>query len=408
MIWSFLKFFAMLMGLIASIHWFIYKSSIQFLPPLNTSACRHVFLRLIVFLALSFPLFLLVNHFWGGVITRFLNVISGTWFALAIYLAMAFISLWILKGILVILPISQEKLFLLMMYGVWVSMVIVLFYMIGGLINAISLKATRVDVAIKDLPAYWEGKTIMQVSDVHLGTIWGEGRLRQIVKIAKENNPEVIAMTGDLFDGSTGKQQMFAESLRQLSDVKPGHIFFTSGNHERYASYKNCLDTIQQAHIHLLENDLVNVHGLQFIGISYPDLRGENKTPDEFHFHKHPDYKKGRPSVLLYHTPTDFHDNKLLLADIQRKAYINPETNFENANKAGIDLQLSGHTHGGQFAPFVFLTKIIYHGFHYGLHRVGDFQIYISTGAGTWGPPIRHIAGEVALLRLTRDKEKNH
>ena len=402
MIWSFLKFFAMMLGILTVVHGFIYFTFVRFIPLLKSSEYRQILLTIIIILGLSFPVCQLLNHFLAIPLTRFLSATAGLWFTVSLYLIMLFILIWIIKGVLLLFPFVNHTGTVLRNLTLG-SLLIATLFTGYGFFNALEVKTTNVDVAIKNLPASWESKTILQISDVHLGGVWGSGRIEQITKIAQRTKPEVIVITGDLFDGASGKNETFVASLAELETTKPaGGIYFISGNHERYASYTNSISIVKKANIRLLENDIVNVHGVQFIGIQYPDLRSvETMEPPEFEIEKHPEYKKGRPTVLLYHTPTDFKQEKIRLGDIQRKAYISPETNFEYARSLGVDLQLSGHTHAGQFFPFFNITKKIYNGFHYGLHQVGNFQIYISSGAGTWGPPVRHtVPCEVALLKL--------
>ncbi|MDH4263052.1 MAG: metallophosphoesterase [Spirochaetia bacterium] len=392
----------MIMGILTGIHALIYISVVKFIPFFGTFENRKFLLTGIILLASSFPVFLFLNHLKGNVITRFLNGVGGFWFTLSIYLVMSFLIVWFLRMILWFLQTPEESVFSIIHFCTigFISAAVLL--NTWGLIKALTVQTTVVEVKIKNLPASWEAKTILQISDVHLGGTWGPNRVDQLTKIAVSTKPEVIVITGDLFDGASGVHREFIESLSKLAATKPpGGIYFTSGNHERYTDYKDSIETIKKSNITILENEVINVHGLQFVGIQYPDLRNFHKTAVDFNIQKHPEYKKERPTVLLYHTPTDFNDGNLNLSDIQKKAYINPDTNFEHAKSIGIDLQLSGHTHAGQFFPFIGITKKIYNGFHYGLHSSGDFQIYISSGAGTWGPPIRHsIPCEAVLLKL--------
>jgi hypothetical protein len=409
MVWSFLKFFLMIVGILLAIHGVIYISMVNFIPLFQTFEYRRALLTGIILLALSFPVFQVINHFFGNATTRFLSGIGGSWFTLSLYFFVIFIIVWLFRAVLWFLQIPGDTISSIVYYTALLSMAAAVILTARGFITALKVEITTVDVAIKNLPASWQGKSVMQISDVHLGGTWGPDRVEQLIKIARETKPEVIVITGDLFDGASGAHREFVESLTELAATNPpGGIYFTSGNHERYTNYKDSIETIKKSNIHILENDVVNVHGVQFVGVQYPDIMNFNKTDSPtFDIQKHREYKKGRPTVLLYHTPTNFQDDNFHMGDIQRKAYISPDTNFEHAKSLGIDLQLSGHTHAGQFFPLIGITKKIFNGYHYGLHSSGDFQIYISSGAGTWGPPIRHIIPcEAALLKLRKRSKR--
>jgi len=100
-------------------------------------------------------------------------------------------------------------------------------------------------------------------------------------------------------------------------------------------------------------------------------------------------YRPEKPSILLYHTPTDIQQGFADRNSQQIRSYFAPDTRFSFAAEAGVDLQLSGHTHWGQMSPFGILTRVLWNGFDRGLHTIGGFTLYVSSGTGTWGPPMR-------------------
>ncbi len=151
-----------------------------------------------------------------------------------------------------------------------------------------------------------------------------------------------------------------------------------------------------------MDDRIVDLEGLQLIGVGYPSFE---KKDEAFDIEKNGDFAPGKPSVLLFHTPTDIKNMVTSTANSHARAYLKPETTFETAARLGISLQLSGHSHAGQFFPFTWLVSRIYNGFHYGLHRIDNFHIYISSGTGTWGPPLRsNYLSEIALLTLTLEE----
>jgi hypothetical protein len=164
-------------------------------------------------------------------------------------------------------------------------------------------------------------------------------------------------------------------------------VYFITGNHESYIGHDRALAVLRNSGVTILENEVIDIEGLQVIGISYPGLNGADQiigleklggaTADK------------KPRILLFHTPTDIRPQEGDGLDRHFATYWVPDTTFTLAKKLGVDLQLSGHTHAGQVFPFGYLTKLIYKGFDYGLHHRGSFSVYTTSGVGTWGPPMR-------------------
>jgi hypothetical protein len=183
-----------------------------------------------------------------------------------------------------------------------------------------------------------------------------------VAKILRED-PHAIFIAGDLYDGTAIDAARAAEPLSRLASVPHG-VYFVAGNHEQFRDDSKYLRAVAAAGVRVLHNEKVDVEGLQIAGVSYRNawqpasfmsaLRGIRLDPD-------------RASILLTHAPD------------------HPEI----AEAAGVSLQLSGHTHVGQFLPWSWIARRIYRQFVYGLSRIGKMQVFTSSGAGTWGPPLR-------------------
>ena len=238
------------------------------------------------------------------------------------------------------------------------------------------------DISIKNLPAVWKGKIIVQLSDIHLGQIHGVGDLQNLAAQSNAQNPDLILITGDLFDGMDGELNNFVKPLNSLR-AKRG-VFFVTGNHETYLGLDKTLAVLKQTRIKILNNETVNLEGLQIVGINYAEREeaggSSGKLARKTNFiNASKGFDRTKPGILMHHTPI----------------------NLEQAKAAGIALQLSGHTHKGQLWPFGLITRLIYGKYHYGLHAMGDFQIYTTNGAGTWGPPLRTgNTPEIPVFRL--------
>ena len=215
---------------------------------------------------------------------------------------------------------------------------------------------------LANLPATWRGRTAALISDVHLGHVRNGNFLRRMVaKILKEA-PDTIFIAGDLYDGTAIDARRAAEPLSKL--VAPHGVYFVAGNHEQFRDDRKYLDAITAAGVRVLHNEKVEADGLQIAGVSYRNATHANHFASVLRGIR---LDHDRASILLTHAPD------------------HPEI----AEAAGVSLQLSGHTHLGQFVPWSWMARRIYRQFVYGLSRVGKMQVFTSSGAGTWGPPLR-------------------
>lgn len=254
-----------------------------------------------------------------------------------------------------------------------------LLYSLVGIYWAMFPIVKNIDVTISNLPENWRGKKIVQLSDVHLGVIYDASHFRKTVATANGLNPDLILITGDLFDGMDGSMESFFKPLSELK-AKEG-VYMITGNHEIYLGEKQVLDIVRRAGIRILDNEMVTIDGLQLGGISY-DLsqseRGRKGYVSDI-IASWKDFDPERASIVMYHVPSS----------------------IEEFSKAGVGLLLSGHTHKGQMLPFGLLTKLIFRGFDYGLNHSGDTAVYTSSGVGSWGPPLKNNRrSEIVVIDL--------
>jgi predicted MPP superfamily phosphohydrolase len=200
------------------------------------------------------------------------------------------------------------------------------------------------------------------MSDLHLGPINGVRFCRRLVAKAQSFQPDVVFLPGDRFDGTKGDLDKLVAPLKKLTP--PLGIYFSTGNHEEFTDPTHYIEAITRAGIHVLDNELVTVDGVQVAGVFYHTSSSPLRMKTALEAMR---LDRERPSILLNHAPA----------------------RLPTVEQAGFNLQLSGHTHGGQFLPFTWITNSIYGRFTKGLHRFGALQVYTSTGAGTWGPPLR-------------------
>ncbi|MER5893642.1 metallophosphoesterase [Streptomyces sp. NPDC001876] len=235
-------------------------------------------------------------------------------------------------------------------------------------------RVKRITVPLAKLPRSAHGFRIAVVSDIHLGPILGRAHTQRIVDSINATRPDLVAVVGDLVDGSVADLGRAAEPLAQL-EARHGSYFVT-GNHEYFSGAAEWVDHVRELGLHPLENARVEIGGFDLAGVN--DVAGESEGQGPDFVAALGDRDRGRASVLLAHQPVVIHD----------------------AVEHGVDLQLSGHTHGGQLWPGNLLAELA-NPTVAGLERYGDTQLYVTRGAGAWGPPVRvGAASDITVVEL--------
>jgi hypothetical protein len=242
-------------------------------------------------------------------------------------------------------------------------------------------RVVDVSVPLPNLPPALQGFTIAQISDVHVGPTIKRDFLRGIVDIVNSLGVDLIAITGDLVDGSVEQLGVHVEPLSSLH-ARHG-VYFVTGNHEYYSGAGAWIAELRRLGLHVLLNQhVVLSHGgasLLLAGVT--DYSAERFDPAQ----------RSDPEASLAGAPSDLRP-RVLLAHQPRTAAA--------AADAGFDLQLSGHTHGGQFWPWNLFVRL-QQPFTAGLHRLGNLWVYTSRGSGYWGPPKRlGVPSEITRIRL--------
>jgi uncharacterized protein len=251
-----------------------------------------------------------------------------------------------------------------------------------GLVNARrTAQVVRVDVPIASLPAALHGFSIAQISDVHVGPTIKRGYLQAIVERINSLQADMVAVTGDLVDGTV---QELAHHVAPLSGLASRHgTFFVTGNHEYYSGADAWVEELSRLGLRVLMNEHVLLqHGEASLALA---------GVVDFSAHHFDASQRSDPLAAIAGVP-DETLVRVLLAHQPRSAAA--------AATAGFHLQLSGHTHGGQFLPWNFLVRL-QQPFTAGLNRWQDLWVYTSRGTGYWGPPKRLGApSEITHLRL--------
>jgi uncharacterized protein len=337
-------------------HWFIYRTWTDFRaipdPPGITVQQAALAVLSVSFIAAS----LLAFRYFNGFV-RLFYTLAAVWLGMVNFLFLAACLCWAiyLAGHLTGREIDRAAL-AAMAFG------LAIVAGVYALINARWVRVKRITVKLPNLPPSWRGRVAALVSDIHLGHVNGIAFMRRIVARLERLRPDVVFLTGDLYDGTKVDATAVAAPWKELST--PLGAYFITGNHEEFSDPSKYLDAVSNAGMRVLNSEKVNVDGLQLIGVDYRDSTNADRFRSIL---EGAALKREQPSILLSHAP---------------HALPIPE-------QAGISLQLSGHTHGGQFFPFTWFTRRIFGEYTYGLKRFGNMMVYTTTGAGTWGPPMR-------------------
>jgi predicted MPP superfamily phosphohydrolase len=302
-------------------------------------------------------------------VVRWLNVASGVYCGFLNFFLIAALACWIVVGLSAALglPVGRRSL-AVGLYGAATLAGLV------SLFNAFWIRVTRVTAALPNLPPLWNGRTLALVSDIHLGNFRRAMFSRSVVSRIMGLRPECILVAGDMFDGVIMNVEEAVSPLAGLS--APSGVFFVGGNHDDYGGRNAYFSALRRVGMRVLDNERVEVAGLQLVGVH----DRESHRPDVYRgFLEKAGIRPESASILIAHRPS----------------------NLPVAEGAGISLQVSGHTHGGQFWPWTLVAGRVHGKFNYGLHRHGKMLVYTSSGVGTWGPPFRlGTRSEVVLIRL--------
>jgi predicted MPP superfamily phosphohydrolase len=253
---------------------------------------------------------------------------------------------------------------------------------VGGALRAgLRPPATRrVELTLPRWPRALDGLRIVQISDIHIGPLLGREFAAHLVERVNRLEPDLVAVTGDLVDGSV---RQLHDEVAPFAGLRARHgVFFVTGNHDHYSGARSWVSRVAELGLRPLRNEHVTVErdGAAFDLAGVDDHHGSwmgddgGEDLDRALAGRDPE----RPVVLLAHDPST----------------------WKRASRRGVDLQLSGHTHGGQIWPFGFLVRLAVP-FVAGLYRRGDAQLYVSRGTGFWGPPMRLFApAEITEITL--------
>lgn len=359
-------------------HWFVYATAVHFWDGL---AASWTFKLAFGLLSVSFVAASLRGWYSYHPLGRGFYSVAAIWLGFASFFLLASVASWIVAGVSALAGLGWRP--ALIADATCGAAIVASLY---GIVNAAFPRVTRITISLPGLPPQWRGRTAALVSDLHLGHIRNVRFVRRVVNKLLALQPDIVLVAGDLYDGVAGDFEELAEPWKALTSPSPAQpaaaphkpafgVYYIAGNHEEFYRNAEYLPPLLRAGVRVLDNEKVEIDGLQLIGVHYRDA----VQPERYRLmleNMHLD--RNRASVLLLHAPV-----RLAISE-----------------EEGISLQLSGHTHGGQFFPWTLVAKRVWARFNHGLQRVGNLQVYTTYGAGTWGPPLR-VATKPEIVLIT-------
>lgn len=308
-----------------------------------------------------------VGYTWLGVLFLF----ASSSIVVDLYRSVIYSGGLIFKKDLAYLTISAK-------YAFFIPLVLSSATAVYGYFEARDIRTETISIKSSKLSAEAGRLRIVQISDVHLGLIVREERLKRILEEVKRANPDILVSTGDLVDGQINDLSGLAEMLKEINP-RYGKFAIT-GNHEFYAGLSQALIFTEKAGFRVLRGEGLTVGGLvNIVGVDDPQAKGFGLSTKRSEKEILSDFSNGKFTVLLKHRPL-----------------------IDKGSPGLFDLQLSGHVHKGQIFPFSLITGLYYHPIQAGFAELQrNSYLYVSRGSGTWGPPIRFLAPpEVTVIDI--------
>lgn len=382
---TFIIIVSVFQGLIALIHYAVYRTVVHYFG-IYSQTGLWIF-RVFMFLAaISFIVASIITSKGWTAPGHVFYTVSAVWLGLVIWLFFASVLCVILD------PIAKHYINNEVVYwGVRATIALVCFIgavalNVYGLVHQSNLQVVEYEVPIKNLPNEWEGKKAVLIADTHFGNVRGAEYAKDLKDKISTINPIIMFLSGDIYDGPPIP---FEAPINELASFKPQWgTYFVTGNHEEYGDREMYIAPIQKAGIKVLEDESVNVKGVNIAGVSYRNSSTKDSSGNEQFafvlskiFNTTASTTSNSPTILLKHTPAG----------------------VASAHDTGIDLMLSGHTHRGQMWPFGYIAKLVFNGFEYGLNEYKGLQVITTSGAGTWGPPQRiGTSNEIVVIKFKK------
>ena len=378
-------FFAVVLTIYTLLNLYLFFKGYNSLPVLKANKLAYSIIFFSVAAVFIVAKFIEARH--SSIITDVLNIIGGFWLAFMLYGFIFFILTDVTVMALKISgTVSTEGLADVRKWGFIITVSLSFLLIAGGFINAIMPVVKEYNITLNKQAGGLKSLRVAAVSDIHLGSIIRERSIKKLSSMLTDIKPDVVFLLGDIVDGEIGPV-LRGDLLQHFTCPKCNDgMYAIAGNHEYIGGGSRTIPYIESKGIRVLKDEVITIEGgIQVAGRIDKDagrFYGKNrKSLDELLSQA----DRTKPLILLDHQPF----------------------NLDETVKAGVDLQLSGHTHNGQMWPLNYITRLIYE-LSYGYLKKGNTHFIVSSGYGLWGPRVRSGSHpEVLLINITFSPSAN-
>ncbi len=374
-------FYSIALTIYLALNYYIFIRGWQALPPASRN--RSIYIAVFIFLSLSYVAGRIIESYWLGQPASFLIWTGSFWLGAMLYFILLLVLIDLVRLLHLVVPVIPSPWLKNIAHTKAVlftgTIAAVFIIILSGHINTWYPRINRLEVDLEGSRSKMGAVNMVLVSDIHLGTLTSKNRIRKMVERINALDPDIILLAGDILDEDVGPviHRDLGSSIRDL--FAPLGVYGITGNHEYIGGVDEATDYLGSHGIHLIRDSVIRINDSFYLA-GREDLVINRFTG------------RTRKSVeeLLGHTGDDL---PVILLDHQ-------PFGLEKSAAAGADLQLSGHTHHGQMWPLNFITGAIF-SVSRGLGEIDGMKVYVSSGIGTWGPPMRiGNRPEIVLIRV--------
>ena len=365
---QFLIFFSIVILIYSLINYFVYIRGMQAIP--IGSSIRNWYPWLFLFVSASYIIGRVLERIWISPLSSFFTFVGSFWLALMFYFLMCLLVIDIIRILIYFVPkpaVFVENYALIKQYLLIGVVGLVGIVVLVGHINALNPRVRRLDIHIAKKAGQLKTLHIAAASDIHLGTLVGPRRTAKLVRMLNDCKPDMILFAGDIVDEDLAPVIHYDLGRSLLNLHAPMGIYAITGNHEYIGGADSAVKYLQDHGVKMLRDTATKIHDSFY-------LVGRNDRDS-----KRFSGKERKPlDKLLENVDLSF---PIIMMDHQ-------PFNLQKVVDAGVDFQLSGHTHHGQMWPLNYITRAIYE-VSWGYKKKGNSQFYVSSGYGGWGPSVR-------------------
>jgi uncharacterized protein len=363
---QFIIFFVVVLTIYSLVNIYLYLKGYNSISAFQDHKIWYLVIFILISSAFIFGKILEARH--SSVLSDVLNIIGGFWMALMLYgFIFLFLSDIIALSLRMAGVLNRSNIMVFRKWSFILTLIISFFFIAGGFINAIVPRVKSYDITINKSAGDLKGLRIAAVSDIHLGSIIRKRSIKKLSGILTNLRPDLVLLLGDIVDGEIGPV-LRGDLLQYFTCPRCNDgIYAITGNHEFIGGAKRTIPYIESKGIRILKDEVVTIEGgIQLVGRLDRDSKRFYGKDRKSLSDVVKDIDHSRPVILLDHQPFGLNE----------------------AEKNGIDLQLSGHTHNGQIWPLNYLTEKMYE-LSYGYKKKGNTHYIVSSGFGLWGPMVR-------------------